>query len=132
GVVEAGADLRALRRRAVARAAAPHPRLRGLQREAAEHHRSAIAFSVATALLRCLLTNAARSRAAPHMLSSISPRASAGSSPSQAGSMRPRAMPSFTTTYLPENRSPSGMTAASVPLSPKRPDSQLNVSGAGG
>ena len=64
------------------------------------------------------------------MLESISPRASAGSSPSQAGPIRPRDISFFTTVYLPENRSPSGMTAAIVPLPPKSPDSQLIVRGA--
>lgn len=89
-------------------------------------------FSDAIAWFSCVRTKAPRSRAAPHMLSSISPRVPGGSLPSQAGSIRPRVMSFFTTVYLPENRSPSGMTAAIVPLPPKSPDSHRIVSGVGG
>src|SRR5262249_8498833 len=43
-VLEARADLRALRRLTVARTAAPPPRLRRLEREAAEHRGAAVAL----------------------------------------------------------------------------------------
>jgi hypothetical protein len=38
-------------------------------------------------------------------------------------------MPGLTTVYLPENRSPSGMTADIFPLSPKSPEFHVMVRG---
>ena len=41
-------------------------------------------------------------------------------------------MPGFTTWYVPENRSPSGMTAEIFPRSPKSPELHVIVSGVAG
>jgi len=41
-------------------------------------------------------------------------------------------MPGFTTWYVPENRSPSGMTADIFPLSPKSPERHVMFNGAAG
>src|SRR6266508_3428185 len=72
------------------------------------------------------------SRPAPHMLSSIWPWLSPGSSPVQAGSSELRDMLEDTTWYLLVKHSPSGMTAEILPLSPRSPELQVMVSGAAG
>src|SRR5215467_330737 len=72
------------------------------------------------------------SRPAPHIVSSILPWYSPGSSPVHAGSSLDRDMPGLMTWYVPANCSPSGMVADIFPLSPKRPEFHFMLSGAAG
>src|SRR5262245_17595523 len=72
------------------------------------------------------------SRPAPHMVSSILPWYSPGSSPVHAGSSLERDMPGLTARYVPENCCTSGMVADIFPLSPKRPEFHFMTSGAAG
>src|SRR5262249_59691951 len=66
-LLEAGADLRALRRLAVARAAAPHSRLPGLEREAAQHRSPPVALERCDRLVDMLADERdAVSRGTPH------------------------------------------------------------------